>query len=303
MDMTTPAAIEPGLYFDISNEAYHSGPGVSKSALDKIARSPAHYFAHYLDPKRPPPSDPTPAMLTGTLAHCAILEPAEFDKRYVVVPADAPRKPTEAQRNAKKPSDDTLAAIAWWDSFAAANGDKLVIDAEQRAKAFAQSEALRRLPDLAEAFGKGFAEASAYWIDEATGLLCKCRPDWVYDCGDAGVVLVDVKTTTDASPREFQRSVAKWRYHVQAAWYSDGFEKATGRTVLAFVFAAVDNEWPHMPSAMMLDYVSITEGRNLYRRDLDRLAGCMAANEWPGYSQAIETISIPTWAFQTTTTE
>lgn len=289
--------MEPGVYYDISNEQYHREcRGVSKSALDQIAKSPAHYFAKYLDPNAPPPKEPTAAMITGTLAHCAILEPTEFDKRYVVVPDDAPRKPTDAQRNAKKPSDDTVSAIAWWDSFAASSEGKEIITAEQRSIAFAQAESVRRLPDVAEALSNGRPEVSAFWIDEATGRLCKCRPDWIYDCGDAGVVLIDVKTTVDASTREFARSIANFRYDVQDAWYRDGFAKASGRDVLAFVFVAVEKEYPYLASAMMLDERGVESGRIKYRRDLDLFAECKRSGIWPGYSTAIESVSLPKWA-------
>ncbi|EOU5549026.1 exodeoxyribonuclease VIII, partial [Escherichia coli] len=36
--------IEPGIYYGISNENYHAGPGVSKSQLDDIADTPALYL-------------------------------------------------------------------------------------------------------------------------------------------------------------------------------------------------------------------------------------------------------------------
>lgn len=36
--------IEPGIYYGISNENYHAGPGISKSQLDDIADTPALYL-------------------------------------------------------------------------------------------------------------------------------------------------------------------------------------------------------------------------------------------------------------------
>ena len=74
-----------------------------------------------------------------------------------------------------------------------------------------------------------------------TGLQCKCRPDWI--SADGGI-LVDLKTTEDASPREFQRSIAKWRYHVQAGWYMAGIEAAYGTRPSGFIFIAVEKKPP-----------------------------------------------------------
>lgn len=85
--------------------------------------------------------------------------------------------------------------------------------------------------------------------DPATGELCRCRPDWAHPTGDRGVILVDVKTCGDASPREFGRQVARKGYHRQAAFYSDGYEIASGKRVLGFVFVAVESTWPFAASA------------------------------------------------------
>jgi exodeoxyribonuclease VIII len=269
----------PGIYYDLSNQDYHAGPGISKSGLDAIAKSPAHYYSRYLDPARPAAPEPTPSMKTGTLAHCVILESEQFENRYLVRPEGIDLRTKEGR--------------AW---AATIDPGLDVITAEQYARAIAQAESIKRLPDVAEAFANGRSEVSAFWTDKETGVLCKCRPDFVHDASADGVILFDLKTTQDASPAEFGRSVAKWRYHVQAAWYSDGYRQATGKDVIAYVFVAVENDWPHFCSAVMLDPLADAEGAALYRRNLNTYAECLQSGNWPGYSTAIETISLPAWA-------
>ena len=279
--MNAPQIISAtGLRYGLPNDDYHAGEGISKSHLDAIARSPAHYFAKYLDENRQP-NNPTPAMLAGTLAHCAILEPEAFHERYVMAPEGIDRR-TKAGKEA-------------WEAFQAIAEGREVITQEQFVRAFAQRDSVMRLPDVAALFENSASEVSAYWNDDVTGELCKCRPDLVHTCADGGVILVDVKTTTDASLREFSRSIAKWRYHVQAAWYIDGYQKAADVQVHGFMFVAVESEAPHAACAYMLDDASLDLGREIYRRDLNKLAGCRQYNEWPGYSNEIEVISLPAW--------
>jgi len=276
-------------------EAYHRGAGISKTGLDHVARSPATFYALHLDPARPPEKERA-GQLEGQLAHCAILEPAEFDKRYAVLPADAPRRPTEAQWNAKKPSPESVEAMEWWRAWNESSAGRTIITHAQRETALRQAESVRRLPDVAEALAAGRPEVSAYWIDPDTGVLCRCRPDWVHPAGDSGVILLDVKTYSDASPAEFARQIARKRYHVQDAFYSDGFARASGLDVLAFVFVAVETEWPYAASAVMLDAASKHQGAQQVRRDLNTYAACLSSNEWPGHGTGIHQVSLPSWA-------
>jgi len=264
------------LLFDQDIDAYHGGEGISKTGLDRIARSPAHYFALTLDPHRPPEKDRA-GQLEGQLGHCAILEPAEFDKRYIVGP--------DVNRNTKA-----------WKEFLESAGDRIAIKPDQYEAAMRQAESVRRLPDIAEALATGNPEVSAYWTDPRTGVLCRCRPDWVHPVGDEAVILLDVKTYSDASLEEFARQCARKAYHKQAAYYSDGYAAASGKRVLAFIFVAVETDWPHAASATMLDGQAIEQGRIEYRRNLETYAQCLKTGHWPGYSAGIETVSLPRWA-------
>ena len=81
--------IEPGIY-DMPEEQYFDFPAFSNSDLKLIARSPAHYWAAKRDPGREPDED-TPARKAGRALHCTILEPDDFQNRYIMAPANAPR--------------------------------------------------------------------------------------------------------------------------------------------------------------------------------------------------------------------
>jgi exodeoxyribonuclease VIII len=285
----------PGLYFDLDIDAYHGGDGISKTGLDSIDANPAIYYGRHLDPKRPPPKDRA-GQLEGSLTHCAVLEPNEFGKRYMTLPKDAPRRPTDAQWNAKNPSDDSKAAMAWWREWNAKTNGATVISADQYDTAWRQAESIRKLPEVAEALLRGRAEVSAYWTDPLTGELCRCRPDWAHDCGTSQTILLDVKTCSDASPSEFRRQIARKRYHVQDSFYSDGYAAASGREVVGFVFVAVESEWPYAACALMLDDQGKAQGRTDYRRNLNTYAACRKSGVWPGYSSQIEVVNLPAWA-------
>jgi hypothetical protein len=286
--------VNPGLYRHLRADVYHSIHAMSAGGLKRMRQSPAHFYGLQLDPNRPAEKD-SKARANGTLAHCLLLEPQEFDARFTVVPEDAPNRPSIRQRKAAKPSDATVAAIAWWDDFDAANAGKIIVEPDALASARAQAAAVRALPDVAALLADGYGEASAFWIDEQTGELCKCRPDWTSPAGD-GVVLVDGKTCQDASPEGFGRAIWNMSYHLQAAWYSDGFEKAAGLRVHGFVFAAVENTWPHPAAAYMLPDDVLDAARRENRKLVNRYAECKRTGVWPGYGSGIQLVNLPAWA-------
>ena len=84
LDNRSRKHMEPGIY-DISNEAYHQGPGISRSALLEFKKSPYHYWYKYKNPDYIPES-PTPAQILGHALHTAILEPEKVEEQFVVLP-------------------------------------------------------------------------------------------------------------------------------------------------------------------------------------------------------------------------
>lgn len=268
-----------GIYYGMSNADYHSSPGISKSGLDLIARSPAHFYAKYIDPNRPPEKDQSSAQLDGELAHCAILEPNELNKRFVVGP-------------------NVIRSTKAWKEFSDALPNGVTgIKPDQKSTALNQAVSVRNIPDIDSALDDGWAEVSAYWIDKETGVLCKCRPDFVHRANATSRILIDAKTCGNASPEEFARMIAKHRYHVQDAWYSDGYENASGERVIGFLFAAVEMDYPFAASAIQIDDESREQGRIEYRRNLNTYAECLASNIWPAYGNEVHLVRLPGWAF------
>ncbi len=284
----------PSVVHGLDAEVYHSIGAVSNSQLKDFARSPLHYYALHVDPNRPPQEEDT-GKLVGTLAHCATLEPAEFEARYVALPSDAPRRPTEAQWKAKNPSPDSAAAMGWWTDWIANNQGRQVITHEQRQVALAQARSVMANAQVAELLARGHAEVSAFWVDPVTGLRCRCRPDWVHDVNESSVILLDLKTYGDARPDVFKLQIARMDYERQAAFYSDGYERASGKKVLAFVFCAVETEWPYAASAVMLGDASMDKARKDVAALLERFAHCQQTNTWPGYGSSISLVELPAY--------
>lgn len=262
----------------VDNAEYHSHTAVSKSHLDEIERSPLHYWSRYLDVNRIVPP-PTPAMVIGTALHTHVLELSEWDKQFTIAPEGIDRR--------------TKAGKEMWAAFEADANGKTVLSKTDGELIAAMGRSIYGHPAAAMLLAmSGKAETSHFWTDEKTGLECKCRPDWLFD--DYSVI-VDLKTTEDASPRGFQKSIAAWNYHKQAAWYLHGIEQATGVCPSQFIFIAVEKKPPYAVGVYAADAEMIKLGWEKAERNLERIAECRAAKHWPGYSEAIEPISVPPW--------
>lgn len=270
-------------------EQYHADTGsISKTGLDLIARAPAIYYARMLDPqyervsaKLGDDGDETkPGQLEGTLAHCAILEPDEFGNRYAIGPA--------VRRNTKE-----------WKAFeekARADG-KVAIKGTQYNTAMYQAESALRHPRINELLaGSHYVEVSAYWTDPFTGVRCRVRPDVAADIGGGLSILLDLKTYSNASAEEFRRQVARKRYHVQDAFYSEGYSHAAQTSVEEFRFAAIETEWPFAVHVFSLGDESRTEGYNEVRRSLDIYERCKRTGVWPDYGNEVTKIDLPPYA-------
>jgi hypothetical protein len=86
-------------------------------------------------------------------------------------------------------------------------------------------------------------QSSCFWTDPKTGLKLKTRPDV---CNVNKTVIIDVKTTQDASPEAFARDVAKYSYDMQAVMQINGvLETGMFKEVGAYYWLAVEKTPPY----------------------------------------------------------
>lgn len=266
--------IEPGIYYGISNENYHAGPGVSKSQLDDIADTPALYLWRK---NAPVDTTKTKTLDLGTAFHCRVLEPEEFSNRFIVAP--------EFNRRTNAGKEEEKAFL-----MKCASTGKTVITAEESRKIELMYQSVMALPLgqwLVES--AGHAESSIYWEDSETGILCRCRPDKIIP---EFHWIMDVKTTADI--QRFKTAYYDYRYHVQDAFYSDGYEAQFGvQPTFVFLVASTTIECGRYPvEIFMMGEEAKLAGQLEYHRNLRTLADCLNTDEWP----AIKTLSLPRWA-------
>jgi hypothetical protein len=248
---------------------------VSKSALDKIDRSPLHYRA-WVDGELP--DNDTPALLFGRAFHASLLEPEVFAKEFVEQPdfGDMRSSANRADR----------------DAWAKEHPGATVITTETMRLLRNMSASVRKHPLGRQLLKEGEPELTVVWNDDETGLKCKCRADYYVPRHE---LVVDAKSALDASPEQFRRDIAKYRYHVQDALYRAGFS-AADKPVQHFVFLAVEKSPPFAVAIYELDSDAIGRGYTSARRNIDTLADCLRKDKWPGYSESIQSLELPPWA-------
>jgi exodeoxyribonuclease VIII len=254
-------------------------PAQSVSGLKHLRRSPLH-FKHARENPRPP----TPAMSFGTAAHCAVLEPDRFARDFLVWD-----RTTDSGRSA--PRNGKV-----WDEFLAraqAEGATVITEGEREACMRLQ-RAVRSDPVAAPYLERGMPEIVMQWDND--GRACKGRADWL-TAMSGNACLVGLKTTRDASPRVFAATAARLGYHLQWAWYADGYERLMPDASPATVEIVVEAEAPHAVTVYVIPDDVLEQGRSEYTRLLEQLAECEREDRWPGPTETAVQFALPVWAY------
>ena len=266
----TPDMPLEGLIIGMPNDVYHAAPdSISKSGLDLVNRSPAHYF--FAEDK---PS--TRAMQLGTALHAAILEPELFASSYMLL-KDVTDRRTSIYKEAVKTHGADNVLISTEADYVAGMQESV----------FSNEKAKQLLKNCE------YKEISVFATCPKTGVNLRCRFDGLSIKNNYAI---DLKTTRDSSPDEFSKAIYNYRYHVQDAFYRYVYFLATGIELDFFEFIAVESDIPHPTMLYKLDDISRNIGKAEYERNLNTTAECIKNNHWPAYTAESDVISIPEWA-------
>ena len=224
-------AIGDAIYFpDMDNAYYHRSKGVSSSTLRRFRQSQLHAMQEVVEP--------TTAMQIGSAAHSLIVEGENAFNKEVAVISGSPY--TNANKQLKRDYLDR---------------GMLVITQDKRDMLFQMKDNLieeaRKFLDVDQGeypgvFVKPYENALYWWEQD---VLLKLRSDVirypvVQPYSDESVVVIDYKTTSDCSVSGFTRSIRRYQYDLQAAFYRRGYQKA-GFKVEDFLFVAQETKHPY----------------------------------------------------------
>lgn len=269
---------------EVPEAEYREIPAINWSNLKHMGTSPLHY--KYF---RDNPVPDKPAWVLGRAVHTAVLEPDLFEDQYAILPEVWP---DEGWKNDGK---KVVRSGKRWDEFEAGNHDREIITFGDADKALAMAASVRAHPIARPYLDEpGHRERVLRWTDPKTGLDCKGRADGI------GCRLLELKTGRDVDPWRFPKAVATYQYHGQLAYYLDGawLDAASYEPTQVPIVIAVESSPPYDVAVYGVTEETLSAGRDLYRRLLDRLAECMESDEWPGLCGCEQELVLPPWAMQ-----
>ena len=253
----------------ISNAEYHSRKTHLSSTNVRTHKKNKKQFKYSLTHEL---VKQTKAMADGTAVHAFFLERDKFDSDFVIKPADM-------RLNTKVGKE-----------WALENQSKIIIDSELGNNLYEMEKSFMDSPARLIYDKQGQSELSYFWDD--LGLVKgKCRPDWISNDGN---IVVDIKTTTDASPKGFQKSIANWGYHLQLGWYLRGLQKL-GLPAKEFIFIAIEKTPPFSVGVYRANKEMITYANDEINNLVYDIDESLKSDDFPDYTPEILDLGLPNW--------
>ena len=268
---------ETGIFTGMPFSEYRKIPAMNASTLKKISQSPAHARHEQMSP-----SEPSQALIIGQAFHSLTLEPDVFETEFGLGPDRPKRSKADKEAWAEWSEENPSMIPLKKDDWDMIHGMRDAVMGHKTAQSLMESE--------------GQNEVTMVWNDDETGHPCKARADRITAIGEDAVI-VDLKSTVDASPEGFSRSAARFLYHCQAAWYLEGANRLSPRQ-RRFLFVAVEKTAPYGVTVQELDSDAIEAGAKSNRIWLRRWRTCLESGQFTAYPQGVVKTGIPVWALK-----
>jgi hypothetical protein len=215
---------------------YFEFKGISNSYLINFDRSPLHAKIGI---------EPTPAMNDGTIAHKYILENVDFWNKYYFMPESIKSKASKEYKelNAKLPDKELLK-----------------YDYKEILESIDKNIRNYQLYDnlfLDYILNNSQKEVSIFWEDQIDGEIVqkKGRIDIAFE-SDNFNILFDLKKVENCL--DFEYSVKRYKYYRQAEWYTNGYQKLTGKkTIFIFLTFEFSNPFGVKAYELSQDYIDL----------------------------------------------
>jgi hypothetical protein len=271
--------IECGVYTDLSSEDYHAdNDSISRSSIMAFKKSPLYYYKTYLERNRPSREKDTSSVTIGKAFHHFVLETHTFYDHYMIKPDKVLLK--EVGRAEYDEVEEERARCE--------KSDRIKLSENDFFRISEMYDALKYHYKAPELILNAIYESSYFWRDAESNVLCKARPDILRDR-----IYIDLKTCSDASEDAFQRSMAMYGNHIQAAMVVDGVFATTGKQIDICVNICIETSYPYSIGIYVIDELAIQTGREEYKRILLDLKHAIRHNEWDDFP--LRTVGLPRW--------
>ncbi|MGE3645236.1 MAG: SAP domain-containing protein [Beijerinckiaceae bacterium] len=262
--MTAATIHEPGVYFGMPEDEYHSDPALGSSDIRHLLISQSDYWfrSRHLNPLYEEIDTDTPARIRGRALHKLILEGQEaFEAQYQrgIDPADYPgalRTIADLKEACRKYSlsisgtkDELIARVQGrvpklpiLDVLTAEleKTGKITLKPRLYDEIMISSFMVTRNPHLADCFKGGYPEVSLFWMHDEVRL--KARLDYLRISG-----MTDLKSIANMMERQpghaITRAIGDHKYYLQGSHYLNGRQQLPRLVKEGRIFGDVDRDW------------------------------------------------------------
>ena len=277
---TETTTLDVGLHLNVPASVYHADPCTTPSlssgaARTILAKSPAHVAMENvrLGGKS---RTATESMETGSLIH-AILASDDSEIRIGLFD-----------------SYMSKAAKEWRDNTRHSGYIPVLSHDYENAMHVADIVRKRCVEGITNTPFCGYAEneVTAIWRDG--DVLCRARYDVLVRDGNGNADIWDWKSTKDVSDRGIEKTIANYRYDIQAAFYMRGLEALGFKSQqISFIFVFFETVAPYTVRRVVLSQEYLQQAKKEVSQAISLWQQCLANSSFPTMPPDTMTVEIP----------